>query len=71
MESMVIDHRNMLDGHPMILGRPWLATVDAYIVCQIGNMTIAKGPTIKYIVLYFPARPNLSVGNYVSFPPKY
>ena len=50
-----------MDGHPLILGRPWLATADAYIGCQEGNMTIAKGDVVKKIVLYPPAKLSLPV----------
>ena len=38
-DFLVINPRNQLDGHPLILGIPWLATADAYISCRIGNMT--------------------------------
>ena len=31
-----------LGGHPIILGRPWLATVDAFIQCRVGSMIISK-----------------------------
>eukprot|EP00253_Pinus_taeda_P022392 PITA_22392 len=30
-DFFIINPRNRLDGHPLILGRPWLAIVDAYI----------------------------------------
>ena len=41
-DFLVINPKNRLDGHPLILGRQWLATVDAYIGCRQGNMTINK-----------------------------
>jgi len=44
-DFLIINPRNWLDGHPLILGRPWLVTIDAYISCQIGSMTIARGST--------------------------
>lgn len=31
VEFLIINPRNRLDGHPLILGSPWLATIDAYI----------------------------------------
>eukprot|EP00253_Pinus_taeda_P007449 PITA_07449 len=43
-DFLIINPKTRLDGHPLILGRPWLATADAYIGCQQGNMTITKGP---------------------------
>lgn len=68
---MVINPKNRLDGHPLILGRPWMATVNAYIGCRIGNRTISKGTFVKKLILYRPARPSLSINNYQPPPPKY
>ena len=31
IDFLIINPKTQLDGHPLILGRPWLATVDAYI----------------------------------------
>lgn len=71
VDFLVINPRNQLDGHPLILGRSWLATADAYIRCQIGNMTIEKGTIVKNLILYPPAKPSLSIDNYQTSPPKY
>ena len=46
-------------GYPLIFGRPWLATADAYISCWAGNMTIKNGPMSKQLILYPPAQPLL------------
>ena len=32
-EFLIINPKNRLDGHPLILSKPWLATADAYIGC--------------------------------------
>jgi len=48
-----------LTGYPLILGRPWLATADAYISCRAGNMTIKNGHMSKQLVLYPPSQPLL------------
>ena len=32
-DFLVINPKTRLDGRPLILGRPWLATTDAYIIC--------------------------------------
>ena len=40
----------------MILGRPCLATTDAYIGCCSGDMYISHGDSRKTITLYRPAR---------------
>ena len=36
----------------MILGRPWLATTDAFIGCRSGSMLISHGAERKQIALY-------------------
>ena len=56
---LVINPKNRMEGHPLILGWPWLATTDAYIRCQVGNMTITRGNSVKNIVIYPPAKPSL------------
>ena len=35
---MIFTPKSNLGGHPLILGRPWLATVDAFISCRFGDM---------------------------------
>ena len=45
----------------MILGRPWLATADAYIGCRQGSMTIDRGENIKNLALYPPAQPSVTI----------
>lgn len=71
MDFLVLNPKNKLEGHPLILGRPWLATADAYIGCQIGDMAIAKGPTIKNLILYPPAKPNMLIDDFICSPPEY
>lgn len=53
---MVFQPKTCLVGHPLILGRPWLATNDAYIGCRYGCMTISDGYTIKNLVFYPPSK---------------
>ena len=45
----------------MILGKPWLATADAYIGYRQGNMTISRGTNIKNLALYPPAQPSVTI----------
>jgi hypothetical protein len=52
-----------LGGHPLILGRPWLATADAFISCQSGSMTISNGYEMKQLTLYPHATPLASNDN--------
>ena len=58
-DFLVINPKNRLEGHPLILGRPWLATEDAYISCQTGSMMISRGNSVKKIFIYPPAKPSL------------
>eukprot|EP00253_Pinus_taeda_P015639 PITA_15639 len=58
-DFLVLQPKEKLTGYPLILGRPWLATIDAYINCRAGSMTIKNGPMSKQLVLYPPAQPLL------------
>jgi len=60
---IVLDTKNRLSGYPLILGRPWLETTDAYIGCREGKMTIANGYSTKKLTLYPPAKPFLDEEN--------
>ena len=62
-EFYVLQPKTNLGGHPLILGRSWLATVDAYIGCRSGNMTITHGVETKHINWYPPAKPLLRSEN--------
>jgi hypothetical protein len=42
-DFLIINPRSGLEGNPLILGKPWLATPYVYIGCRTGNMTITKG----------------------------
>jgi hypothetical protein len=56
-DFLVLQPKSQSNGYPLILGRPWLATTDAYIGCRAGNMTIIDGLSQKKIVLYPPSQP--------------
>ena len=49
---MILRSKYNLDGHPLILGRPWLATIHAFISCRLGDMTFAHGDSINKFNLY-------------------
>lgn len=57
-EFIVLRTNKKLIGYPLILGRPWLATVDAYISCRQGSMIIANGPSRKHLKIFPPAKPS-------------
>ena len=46
-DFLVLQPKEKLTGYPLILGRPWLATTDAYISCWAGSMTIKNGNMSK------------------------
>lgn len=60
-DFLIINPKNQLDGHPLILGRPLFATADAYIGCQQGSMTITRGANVKNLALYPPAQPSVTI----------
>jgi hypothetical protein len=61
IDFLVLHTQSSVGGHPLILGRPWLATADAYIGCRSGHMVISNGHNTKNLVLYPPAEPNPSI----------
>ena len=54
-DFMIIQPK-LMEGHPMILGRPWLATADAYIGCRKREMIISNGLATKKITLHPPTQ---------------
>jgi len=43
VDFMILTPKNNLGGHPFILGRPWLATTDAFISYRFGENYISNG----------------------------
>jgi hypothetical protein len=43
LDFMIIHSKDPTKGHPIILGRPWLATANAFIGCCGGDMFISNG----------------------------
>ena len=39
-------------GHPLVLGRPWLATRYSFIGCRSGDMFLSRGNLFKQVSLY-------------------
>ena len=54
---MVIESKDPSKGHPIIFGRPWLATANAFIGCREGEMTISNGLSTQRLILYPPTQP--------------
>jgi hypothetical protein len=57
VDFTVMQPKTKLGGHPLILGRPWLATTDAFISCRSGSMKISNGYETKQLTLYPHATP--------------
>ena len=53
---IIMQPKSNLGGHPLIIGRPWLATTDAFIGCRASSMIISKENESKQISLYPPAK---------------
>jgi hypothetical protein len=64
-DFVVLQPKTKLGGHPLILGRPWLATTDAFISCRSGSMTISNGYETKQLTLYPHATPLINNDNSV------
>ena len=59
IDFVVLSPKKSTEGYPIILGKPWLAIVDAYIACRSGKMAISDGMNTKKLTLYSPAQPLL------------
>ena len=57
VEFVLLQPKSHLGGHPLILGRPCLATTDAYISYRLGSWMISNGIDIKNLTLYPLVRP--------------
>jgi hypothetical protein len=62
-DFVMLQPKSSLGGHPLILGRPWLATADTFISCRSSSMTISDGYDTKKLTLYPHATPNVELEN--------
>jgi len=60
---MILTPKSNLGGNPLILGRPWLATVDAFISCRSRDMYIYDGNSTKKFNFYPLAKAIIEVGD--------
>lgn len=44
VDFILLETKAKISGYPLILGKPWLATIDAYVGCRERDMTITNGP---------------------------
>ena len=61
VDFMILTPKSNLGGHPLILGRPWLATIDAFISCRSRDMYISDGSLTNKFNLYPPAKAIIEV----------
>jgi hypothetical protein len=61
VEFLVIHSKDHAKGNLVILGRPWLATSNAFIGYREGEMTILNGLSIQKITIYPPAQPIMEI----------
>ena len=52
----VLQPKSTSGGNPMVLGRPWLTTVEAFIGCRSGDMYLSRGNSLKQVSLYPPVK---------------
>ena len=55
----VLSPKDNMGGYPLILGRPWLDTKNAYIAYRSRKITISNGVHTKDLTLYSLAQPLL------------
>jgi hypothetical protein len=68
VDFIVIHSKDPARGHPVILGRPWLATTNAFIGCREGEMTISNGLSLQKLTIYPPAQPIMENLWWIEFP---
>jgi hypothetical protein len=57
VDFLVIHLKDPTKGQPVILGRPWLSTSNAFNGYREGEMTISNGLSIQKLTIYPPYQP--------------
>jgi len=65
MDFLLLQMISCLEGHPMILGRAWLAMFNAYMRCRSGNMIISHVYLTRNLILYQPTKCSMTCENYL------
>ena len=52
VDFMIVESKDPSTGHPIIFGRPWLATANDFIGCRDGEMTISNEFSTQRLILY-------------------
>ena len=56
VDLFVFQPKSTLGGNLVVLGRSWLATIDAFIGCRSGEMYLPRGNSFKQVSLFPPAK---------------
>jgi hypothetical protein len=68
VDFLFIHSKDPTKGHPVIFGRPWLATTNAFIGCREGEMPISNGISIQKLTIYSPTQPIMDNLWWFEFP---
>ena len=68
VDFMVVESKDPSKGHPIILGRPWMYTANAFIRCRDGEMTISNGLSTQKLDLYPPTQTVTEILWWLDFP---
>ena len=68
VDFLVIHPKSSKPGQPIVLDRPWLAIVDAFISFRYGEMTISNGTQSKKLILFPPAQTCIEVPLWLENP---
>lgn len=53
----ILQPKRSIGQFPILLGRPWIATANAYIALRSGKMLISRGEEQKSVYICPPAHP--------------
>ena len=56
VDLFLLQPKSTSRGHPIVLGRPWLARTHAFIGCRLGEMYLPEGNSFKQVSLYPPTK---------------
>ena len=56
IDFFVLQPKSISGGDPVVLGRPWLTTADAFIGCRSGDMYLPRGNSFKQVSIYPTAK---------------
>ena len=57
VDFLVLQSKDPTKENPIIIGRPWIATTNAFIGCREGILTISNDPSLQNLTMYPPGQP--------------